>query len=444
MTATAVLAAAATFSLYRRHRRSMSNCTFHSRSGSGTRQCPLRSRSLDFARFSRRELFALWSGTLLAFVMIVGVADAEAKTLDGDYSLLCGEVQQHGDRLVGGDRNLSCAMLRTAQNYARSIRDEDTKFLPETRVLTSVSGFSNAASAVVPVLNIFPVLEGCAVPSSNSAHGSNGCTKTPHRFAFQTGGKSFDRTIEVITASSISATNLSLEEVDDVLQAYESGSILSGVDLATRQASAHFPYAQFTSALRAKRAERVKVQQSSAAIVARSLSIDSTNRIIAPPFGKLKRIRAKETIVSGFVPINFADRCSDSVVNLRQFQFANAAMMWTFRCSEARDESRTLWYMASGPGVLANPLSLPEPREGFIRAGVDGLANVAFDWDFGILRSYDYRAGHEDCGTFRAWAYTNQGWHLVERREMPLCKGLAPSDWIRTYYLQTDGAASDE
>jgi hypothetical protein len=422
----------------------MSNRTFHSTWGSVTRQCPSRSRRFGFARFSRWELFALWSGALFAFVTLVRVVDAEAKTLDGDYSMLCGEVHQHGDGLVGGDRNLTCAMLRSAQNYTRSVRDEGTMFWPETRVLTSDSGFPNAASAVVPVLNIYPVLEGGADPSNNSAHGSNGCTKTPHRFAFDTGGKSFDQTFEVITASSISATNLSLGEVDDVLQAYESVSILSGVDLTTGQASAHFPYAQFTSALRAKRAERVKVQQWSAAIVAGSLPIDSTHGIIAPAFGKLKRIRAKETIVSGFVPINFADRCSDSIVHLRQFQFANAAMMWTFRCSEARDESRTLWYMASGPGVLANPLSLPEPREGFIRAGVDGLANVAFDWDFGILRSYDYRAGHEDCGTFRAWAYTNQGWHLVERREMPLCKGLAPSDWIRTYYLQTDGAASDE
>jgi hypothetical protein len=319
----------------------MSNATFNSTWGSVPYQFLSRSHSFDFARRSCWELFALWSVTLLAFATIIGVAEAKAKTLDGDYSQLCNEVQ------LCSDANLTCAMLGTVQNDARSERDGRATLLLEMRVLTSDAAIPNAASAVVPVLNIFPVLVGGTDLVNSSAQSSNGATKTPYRFAFHRGGK-------------------------------------------------------------------------------------------------LKRIRAKETLVSGFVPINLADRCTDSIVNLRQFQFANAAMMWSFRCSEAQDENRTLWYMASGPGVLAHPLSLPEPREGFIRAGVDGLANVAFDWDFGILRTYDYREGHEDCGTFRAWAYTNRGWQLVERREMPLCHGLAPNDWIRTHYLPTDGAANNE
>ncbi|TAG01936.1 MAG: hypothetical protein EAZ43_10575 [Betaproteobacteria bacterium] len=319
----------------------MSNGVLNSTWGSVPRQCPSRSRSFDFASISRWVLFVLWSGTLLAFATIVGVAYAKAKTLDGDYSRLCNEVH------LCGDGNLTCAMLRTAQNDARSVRDEGATLLPEMRVLTSDAGIRNAASAVVPVLNIFPALEGGTDPSNNSAHRSNGSTKTPYRFAVYKGGK-------------------------------------------------------------------------------------------------LKRIRAKETIVSGFVPINLTDRCSGSVVNLRQFQFASGALLWSFWCSEAQDQSRTLWYMASGPSVTAYPLNLPEPHEEIIRAGLDGLANVAFDWDFGILRSYDYREGREDCGTFRAWAYTNRGWQLVERREMPLCNGLAPSDWIRTHYLPTGGATSNE
>jgi len=52
--------------------------------------------------------------------------------------------------------------------------------------------------------------------------------------------------------------------------------------------------------------------------------------------------------------------------------------------------------------------------------------------------------GRTDCGVFRVWGYTNQGWKLLERREMPLCKGLEPHEWVRTYFAPTGGAGQDE
>lgn len=160
---------------------------------------------------------------------------------------------------------------------------------------------------------------------------------------------------------------------------------------------------------------------------------------------KLKRIPAVETIVSGFVPILADGRCrNDFMRNPRQFRFANGAILWSFECEQKSGLTRTLWDMTPGPNALAAPLDLPEPRNGKIRAGVDGLEAATFDWDFGILRSYQYLNGQQDCGIFRAWGYTQNGWHLLERREMPLCKGLSPDQWIRTHYTPTDGAGPDD
>ncbi|RDV07269.1 hypothetical protein DXH95_07865 [Sphingorhabdus pulchriflava] len=160
---------------------------------------------------------------------------------------------------------------------------------------------------------------------------------------------------------------------------------------------------------------------------------------------KLKRIPAIETIVSGFVPILTDGRCrNDFMRNPRQFHFANGAILWSFECQQESGPTRTLWDMASGPNALAVPLELPEPRDGKIRAGVDGLESATFDWDFGILRSYKYLNDREDCGIFRAWGYTQNGWHLIERREMPICRGLSPSEWIRTYHAPIDGTGPDE
>jgi hypothetical protein len=100
--------------------------------------------------------------------------------------------------------------------------------------------------------------------------------------------------------------------------------------------------------------------------------------------------------------------------------------------------------MNRDPLAAGTPLDLPEPRGGPIAAGRDGLENAVFDWDFGVLRSYAYVMGHEDCGVMRAWGFTAQGWRLLERREMPLCRGLEPSDWIRTHFTPSNGAGPDE
>jgi hypothetical protein len=101
---------------------------------------------------------------------------------------------------------------------------------------------------------------------------------------------------------------------------------------------------------------------------------------------------------------------------------------------------------AAGRAVQAapQPLRLPDPRDGEQQAGLDGLADAVFDFDFGVLRTLQPRGGRQDCGVARAWAFTGSGWLLLDRREMPLCIGLAPAHWIVTHTARSDRVPPDE
>ena len=145
-------------------------------------------------------------------------------------------------------------------------------------------------------------------------------------------------------------------------------------------------------------------------------------------------------MVSGFVPLPVNPACPGGVMqDMAAFRFADGAQLWRHVCAAAdtAEPPRTYWHMAPQPGASATLLRLPEPRDGVIAAGGEGLAEAVFDWDFGVLRAYAFHDGRSDCGIFRAWAYTDNGWQLIERREMPLCLGLEPADWIRTHTAPT-------
>ena len=159
---------------------------------------------------------------------------------------------------------------------------------------------------------------------------------------------------------------------------------------------------------------------------------------------KHRRLSAMPHIVSGFAPILAHSLCKHSFMqDMRLYRFTNGADLWSYACDDGYP-SRTYWQITSGEGKSSVSLSLPEPRERKVDAGSQGLENAVFDFDFGILREYKFQNRREDCGSFRAWGYTDSGWQLLERREMPLCKGLRPNDWIRTHHTPTDGTGPDE
>lgn len=361
----------------------------------------------------------------LAGALLTGYASAEAKSLHPDYQLMRGELQLYGDWLVGCDNYAECTIIGFPQPV--SAVDNDGPATADMAIRISFAG----ENGTPPVVEMFPL------PKPEAA--CSRCIPQLQRFRLSASGKLSETVYGYAHVVPVQS------EADFLLYAYENGLRLAGVDQQTGQPVIRFPGSQFKIALRAMREQRARLQKKLADEAIDNLPGELPDGSTMPVPGKLKRIAAVETIISGFVPILEEGRCkNDFMVRPHQYHFANGAIMWSFDCGNGADASRTLWDMASGPNALAEPVDLPEPREGRIRAGIDGLEGAIFDWDFGILRSYQYLNGREDCGTFRAWGYTQNGWHLLERREMPLCKGLPPEQWIRTHYTPTDGAGPDE
>lgn len=139
-----------------------------------------------------------------------------------------------------------------------------------------------------------------------------------------------------------------------------------------------------------------------------------------------------ETLVSGFLPLDFNERCPHPR-DVRQFTLHGDVRLFSAACTaDPQDRRRHLfeWRDKSRP---AQPLDLPEPRLGPVRAGRDGLAEPVLALDFGIIASARFAGPGQDCGLRLTWGWTGTAWHLLERHEMPRCAGLAAKDWIPTY-----------
>jgi Protein of unknown function (DUF1176) len=337
-------------------------------------------------------------------------------------------VQQIGDWVVGCDNLAGCSMIGFP-SADRSSANGITA-LPEMALRIDVP----ARADEQPNVEIFPVAEGAWVRSP--------ATHASYRFNLSANGRVSDARV------GYTPTILPQAEADFLLVSLEKGMTISGVDTGTGQTVVRFPGARFKAAMRAMQARRAALQKELADKALDELPGELPDGSAMPVAQPPRRIRAVETMVSGFVPILNEGRCNhDFMIRPRQFRFANGAVLWSFACERGDGRDHSLWDMAPSPEDVVEPVVLPEPRLGQVRAGVDGLENAAFDWDFGVLRSYSHPAGREDCGTMWAWGFTTNGWQLLERREMPLCRSMLPDRWIRTHAPVPGGPevpASDE
>lgn len=378
------------------------------------------------ARQSRGRVAA----SMLSSALVVSAASllsptAYAKSLHPDFHLLRGGVQQYGDWLVGCDNNAECTMIGFPK---RAIMRELDVASKDMAVQISLSGSEDAA----PVVELVPLVLDIAGQATSYSSGpfvlnveyDVAAISIPHGFSRQA---------------------LLPMEAAAVVKHLRGNKRLEGKALSNNTVVVRFPEAAFNRAFTTMQSRRARLLKIRAEQAIDDLPGELPDGSTMPIAGKLKRIAARETIVSGFVPILAEGRCkNDFMANPRQFHFANGAILWSFECTMAGGLTRTHWDMAPSAVALSTPVDLPEPRDGKVRAGIDGLDGVAFDWDFGILRSYQYLDGREDCGTFRAWGFTASGWQLLERREMPLCNGITPDQWIRTHYMPTIGGGPDE
>ncbi len=154
-----------------------------------------------------------------------------------------------------------------------------------------------------------------------------------------------------------------------------------------------------------------------------------------PPPERRRAFPAAEVMPSGTPGIERLERQCPSggeTATYRPFALPGDATLWVVHCRRGGTVT-THWYQASGATGLPVALALPDGDRGQVDAGERGFEDSVFDFDFGILRARSGPAGREDCGVQRAWGWDGRAWFLLERRDMPACIGLQPSDWIRTY-----------
>ncbi|MFM5907921.1 MAG: DUF1176 domain-containing protein [Novosphingobium sp.] len=319
-----------------------------------------------------------------------------------------GELQAYGDWLAGCDATPSCTLI----GVPAPLHALDADGPPSTDMAVRIEALGAVDRA--PVVELIPLR---AAPPADGLRGAGACR-------LRLGTKAVADLADVPCDRAV----LTGAAAERLLQALSEGAKVTGVVPGQPAQVFRFPAQGSAQALQA-------MQRRRAAFARRGASPDGP----VP-----HRLPARELMVSGFSPIFAANRCGAQAMRaMRHFRFANGTEMWSHQCTEA-DPARTWWVMNRDPLATGTPIDLPEPRGGPIAAGRDGLENAIFDWDFGVLRSYVHVKGHEDCGVMRAWGFTAQGWRLLERREMPLCRGLAPSDWIRTHFEPTGGSGPDE
>lgn len=364
---------------------------------------------------------ATLSSALAGLVLAVG---AQAKSLHPDYQLMRGEVQQYGDWLVGCDNQAGCTMIGFPPTLATRELDVAAN---EMAIQISLTGPADAT----PVVELVPFgidfeRKGTAAsggPFVLNVDYDGAASSTPHEFSRQA---------------------LLQMEADAVIKHLTDDRQLVGKALSNGKAVVRFPEAEFKRAYNAMQRRRAELLKESADKAIDELPGELPDGSSTPSPEKHRRLSAMPHIVSGFAPILANSLCKHSFMqDMHFYRFTNGTDLWSYACDDGYP-AQTYWHMASNGRNSSVPLSLPEPRDGKVDAGSQGLENAVFDFDFGILREYKLQNSRQDCGTFRAWGYTDNGWQLVERREMPLCKGLRPNDWIRTHYTPTDGTGPDE
>lgn len=367
---------------------------------------------------------AILSSALTLAISLVSGQPAAAKSLDPEYRLLRGEVQQFGDWLVGCDNQAECVMI----GFPKSLDTVDGDH-PLTAAIAVRIAFGRDTGAA-PGMELIPVGQGESPCGSGAAETC--------RLRLSIGDPQARQWLTYARRS------LAPEDAESLLSALLARLPLAGVDEISGRHAIRFPSDQFVRAYRALQSRQTQLR--------RQLSDAATSKLLDElPDGSAmagliayRRLAATEVMVSGLAPIFPNEKCGAGLMtDMRHYLLPGGADLWSYACDED-SLARRYWQMGDDPAGLVRPLNLPEPREGSIAAGIDGLENAIFDWDFGILRSYEYATKGEDCGVFRAWGFTQTGWILIERREMPICMGLVVQDWIRTHYQATDGAGPDE
>lgn len=115
-----------------------------------------------------------------------------------------------------------------------------------------------------------------------------------------------------------------------------------------------------------------------------------------------------------------------------RYALSNGQFLWALGCAGEPDAPRRLWLIET-PGQGIAPYLVPRPEQGR-PAELPILPNSRFDTQSGQIIA----VSAETCGWQRRWAWTGQGFAMIDAIEMPTCSGIPLHQWLQTYRAVPD------
>lgn len=209
------------------------------------------------------------------------------------------------------------------------------------------------------------------------------------------------------------------------------GRALEGQDPATGRTRLRLPWVGFADAMSQIRRRQQAVQR--------------WLRVARPDLSEVRLRPLVPVMVSGVPPVTAdqMDWCGNGIdaADLAAFDMGPSGQLWQHSCAgDARNE-RLVRYFTVAPGQEAHVLRLPGELGATTADRGWFWPNASVEPDFGVIRSTSYSMpGRDDCGTAIVWGWTGHDWVVLEQRMLPLCNGLAASDWIVTWRRQSVSA----
>jgi hypothetical protein len=130
--------------------------------------------------------------------------------------------------------------------------------------------------------------------------------------------------------------------------------------------------------------------------------------------------------------------CEDKTIDESEDATRLAAdqVMYWFPCKDKSGAYNFLYALIidqRGKPLREVEFKLPREVAATADGGVEMNMNPGFDESTQTMTLFNKGRGMADCGQSSDWAWDGRGFRLIQSKQMPTCKGVAPNDWAVLY-----------
>jgi len=130
--------------------------------------------------------------------------------------------------------------------------------------------------------------------------------------------------------------------------------------------------------------------------------------------------------------------CEDKTISESEdaTRLAVDQVMYWFPCKDKSGAYNFLYALIidqRGKPLREVEFKLPREIAASADGGVEMNMNPGFDASTQTMSLFNKGRGIADCGQSSEWAWDGRGFRMIESKQMPTCKGVAPSDWPVIY-----------